>query len=114
MVSFPFDLDMSKYVDGNSQDHTYELFAVLIHSGSALGGVSNIRPVSNYFDSTTMHTSNPLPMVNGTTLTIAMFQKLKESKSRSCMEIMIHPQLEDIPLQPMPTCYSIEKKTISI
>lgn len=40
MVTFPFELDMTKYVTNQSGSYIYDLFAVLIHSGSALGGVS--------------------------------------------------------------------------
>nr|CAG4708846.1 unnamed protein product [Naegleria fowleri] len=38
MVTFPFELDMTKYVTNQSGSYIYDLFAVLIHSGSALGG----------------------------------------------------------------------------
>ncbi|KAL9652536.1 hypothetical protein ABK040_000106 [Willaertia magna] len=37
-VTFPFQLDMSPYCDNKSNSLEYELFGVLIHSGSALGG----------------------------------------------------------------------------
>ncbi|KAL0488608.1 hypothetical protein AKO1_015690 [Acrasis kona] len=41
-VSFPFELDLSKYVDTTQDDdqhpYKYELFSVLIHSGNSNGG----------------------------------------------------------------------------
>ncbi|KAG2388438.1 hypothetical protein C9374_000602 [Naegleria lovaniensis] len=49
MVTFPYELDMKKYVTNQSGSHIYDLFAVLIHSGSALGGhyYAYIKSLSN-------------------------------------------------------------------
>lgn len=37
-VKFPFKLDMSKYVLNDQENIEYELFSIMIHSGSAIGG----------------------------------------------------------------------------
>ncbi|EFC46926.1 peptidase C19 family ubiquitinyl hydrolase [Naegleria gruberi] len=38
MVTFPFELDVSKYLEDNTQNAIYELFGVLVHSGTSSGG----------------------------------------------------------------------------
>ena len=46
-VEFPFEADFSEFVPESDESHDYELFSVMIHSGSASGG-HYYRAFKNY------------------------------------------------------------------